>query len=274
MNAGLLVIDRELSEVLVSVVITTFNRQELLGKALRSVQSQSYQNLEIIVVDDYSDDDTPSIVAEFMRHDPRIVYLRTPNQSGRPSIPRNLAIAQAKGKYIAFLDDDDYWRRKKIEVQIRALGKDENFSMVFSPIWQFRNKNYLLGAFLLRPPTNDVRKELMKGRNPIQFSSVVIATSAARQLDGFNESKDLRSIEDYEFWIRVSMNYEILELYKVLGFYGLTPGSLTQQEVLDARTASLKILYPNIQTIKKQNLIQRVVFRISVFPGILKNIRF
>jgi glycosyltransferase involved in cell wall biosynthesis len=92
----------------VSVIIPTYNRADLLSRAIKSVIAQTYTNWELLVVDDGSTDNTKEVVKEFIKKDKRIKYLWEPN-SGSPSKPRNFVAKNAKGEYIAFLDSDDEW---------------------------------------------------------------------------------------------------------------------------------------------------------------------
>src|SRR5690606_27477811 len=94
-------------EPLVSVIIPTYQRPKLLLRALHSVQRQTYQQLEILVVDDGSQDDTASVVRRLP--DRRIRYLRHERNTGLPAAARNTGIRAADGACIAFLDDDDEW---------------------------------------------------------------------------------------------------------------------------------------------------------------------
>jgi glycosyltransferase involved in cell wall biosynthesis len=105
---------------LVSVVLPTFNRAHLLKSALASVLSQTYKNLEIIVVDDASTDDTQQVVAVIKDH--RLRYIRHVATKGG-SAARNTGILAAIGSYIAFLDDDDEWYPEKVEAQLEWLDR-------------------------------------------------------------------------------------------------------------------------------------------------------
>jgi glycosyltransferase involved in cell wall biosynthesis len=104
---------------LVSVVVPAYNASGTIERTLRSVMAQTYANLEIIVVDDGSNDDTAAIVEHVSREDPRIILLRQPNEG--VAAARNLGIAQAWGDFIAPLDADDIWHPRKIEKQITIL---------------------------------------------------------------------------------------------------------------------------------------------------------
>lgn len=110
----------------VSVILPTFNRSGYLRQAIESVLAQTYANFEIILVDDGSTDDTPAAVAAF--GDPRIVYLRQNNQ-GR-SAARNTGLRQARGEYIAFLDDDDLYLPQKLASQTAFLDAHTEIGLV------------------------------------------------------------------------------------------------------------------------------------------------
>jgi glycosyltransferase involved in cell wall biosynthesis len=103
---------------LVSVIIPTYNRADIVCRAIDSVLAQTYRNLEVIVVDDGSKDDTPARLAAY---GDRIIVLRQENAG--PSIARNRGIARAQGSIIAFLDSDDYWLPEKLARQVEVLEK-------------------------------------------------------------------------------------------------------------------------------------------------------
>ncbi len=104
----------------VSVIIPTYNRANLVSRAIKSVLNQTYQDFEIIVVDDCSEDNTEEIVKSF--NDSRIRYIKHKKNKGG-SAARNTGIKRARGKYIAFLDDDDEWLPSKLEKQIMLFEK-------------------------------------------------------------------------------------------------------------------------------------------------------
>lgn len=106
------------AEPLVSVILPTYNRAGLVGRAIRSVLTQGYRNLELIVVDDGSTDDTERVVREVT--DGRVTYLRRAN--GGPAGARNLGLQSARGALVAFQDSDDEWLDGKLEQQVGALA--------------------------------------------------------------------------------------------------------------------------------------------------------
>src|SRR5690606_10648341 len=102
----------------VSVIIPTYNRSELLKKAIESLENQSHQNFEIIIIDDCSTDDTAEVVRGM--DDERIIYLRHDTNKGG-SEARNTGIKQATGSFIGFLDSDDQWLPDKLERQLKQF---------------------------------------------------------------------------------------------------------------------------------------------------------
>lgn len=119
---------------MVSVIIPTYNRAELLKRSIQSVLEQTYSDLELIIVDDGSTDDTEKVVSAL--NDSRIRYIKQKNQGA--CVARNLGIDNARGEYIAFQDSDDVWHRNKLEVQLEALIKN-NADVVFCKMDRIRN---------------------------------------------------------------------------------------------------------------------------------------
>jgi glycosyltransferase involved in cell wall biosynthesis len=107
---------------MVSVIIGSYNRYELLLRSIDSVINQTYKDIEIIVVDDCSIDDR----YENLKSRKDIRFFKTDKNSGLPAVPRNIGIDNAKGDWICFLDDDDYFLPNKIEKQME-YSKDYNF---------------------------------------------------------------------------------------------------------------------------------------------------
>jgi teichuronic acid biosynthesis glycosyltransferase TuaG len=115
---------------LVSIIIPTYNTEKFIRATLQSVQNQTYQNWEMILVDDTSTDQTVSIIEEFAQNDDRIKLFKLEKNSGN-GFARNVALEKATGKYIAYLDADDLWFPEKLEKQIQFL-KTNNLPFTFS----------------------------------------------------------------------------------------------------------------------------------------------
>lgn len=109
---------------LVSVIMPTYNCGRFIAETIRSVQAQTYQKWEVIIVDDCSTDGTFAVVEPMMKVDKRIRYFSNVSNSGA-AVSRNAALRQAKGRWVAFLDSDDLWKPEKLEHQLRFMVENE-----------------------------------------------------------------------------------------------------------------------------------------------------
>ena len=120
--------EKQYIDDLVSVITPVYNAEYVIGKTLESVFNQTYKNIEIVLVDDCSSDNSQLVIEEYQRKHPEIVYFRQPTNQGAGAA-RNKALELAKGQYVAFLDADDLWYPEKTEKQIKLLKeKDGAFS--------------------------------------------------------------------------------------------------------------------------------------------------
>ena len=110
---------------LVSVIMPTYNCGGFIAESIRSVQAQTYQNWEVIIVDDCSKDGTFAVVEPLMRDDKRIKYFSNSYNSGA-AVTRNAALRQANGRWIAFLDSDDLWKPEKLEHQLLFMVENNS----------------------------------------------------------------------------------------------------------------------------------------------------
>ena len=116
---------------LVSVIITTHNRKEMLVKAIESVLGQTYKKLECIVVDDASTDGTREHITEYINNKRILYYYISENESRGGNYARNVGLENASGDVVAFLDDDDEWTKDKIEKQMQAIKASDNIGLVY-----------------------------------------------------------------------------------------------------------------------------------------------
>ena len=103
---------------LISVILPNYNCSRFLKRSITSVLNQTYKNLELIIIDDCSTDSSIKIIKDFIKIDKRIRYFKTKKNSGNVAVPRNLGISKSKGRYVAFIDADDYWYSDKLSYQI------------------------------------------------------------------------------------------------------------------------------------------------------------
>ncbi len=188
---------------LISVIITAFNLEKFIEEAIVSILNQTFQNVEIIVVDDQSTDSTPVIVKKISARDDRIKFHSIPH-SGKPSSVRNFGIAQANGEYIAFLDGDDVWEKHKLEEQLNSIHKNPDAVLVYSASVtvgaNIFSPNYEVLPLLHKAARN--KNDLIQKGNSIPLSTVLVSKKYLDMAGGFDEDPDLK-IEDFDLWIRL-----------------------------------------------------------------------
>lgn len=113
----------------VSIIIPTYNRAHLIERAIESVLHQTYQDFELIIIDDGSTDNTDDIINKFQKKDDRIIYLKHDRNKGG-SAARNTGIKASRGEYIAFLDSDDEWLPEKLEKQMDFF-ESNNYGFIY-----------------------------------------------------------------------------------------------------------------------------------------------
>ncbi|EWH14543.1 glycosyltransferase [Cellulophaga geojensis KL-A] len=208
---------------LVSIIIPTYNRQLTIRRAIDSVLSQSYSNIEIIVVDDCSNDNTYLILENF-KSDDRVQYIRLDKNVGGGGA-RNLGIKASKGEYIAFQDSDDVWLEDKLEKQMNAFFENKELDVVFCKIKRISSNS--ISVF----PSKDISRaknlhiELLKA-NYIGTPSAIIKKSCLLSIGGFDES--LPRLQDWDLFIRLSFSYNYFMINEVLCDAYLQDNSITK----------------------------------------------
>ena len=193
---------------LISVIIPTFNRVDVLYRSIYSVLRQTYHDIEIIVVDDGSTDPTRDLVLSIV--DDRTMYVQQ-KHSG-VSAARNTGISASSGKLIAFLDSDDEWRPDKLERQLELYDGNDYFVCHTDELWLrdgqvVNQKNFHKkqgGCFF----------ERALDRCLISPSSVLISRSLLDKAGCFDEN--LPAAEDYDLWLRITAFYPVTFVDKPL----------------------------------------------------------
>lgn len=191
------------SDPLVSVILPLFNGEKYIEKTISSVTNQTHNNLELIVVDDCSEDNSISIVQNMMKNDARIRLVELEENFGGPAKPRNVGMQASKGDYIAFLDHDDIWRPEKLEVQISAFSNDKTTDIVHSLAHTIDSDGNQIGRFqnqkvhrFLRYIFDDLT--ILFFSNYININSAIIRNDADIM---FRENAHFIALEDWVFWI-------------------------------------------------------------------------
>lgn len=188
---------------LISVIIPTYNRSNLLIRAIDSVLAQTYQNFEIIVVDDGSQDDTATKLLPLVEAG-IIKYYQNPNTG--VSFSRNFGAGIALGDYLAFLDSDDEWLPHKLKEQIQFLNENKHLKIVYGEELWVRNGKRVNQKAIHKKSGGWIFKACVE-QCLIGPSSVLIEKSFFLELQGFNEQFIV--CEDYDLWLRISSIAEI-----------------------------------------------------------------
>jgi glycosyltransferase involved in cell wall biosynthesis len=174
---------------IVSVIITTYNREKLLRKAIESVLRQSYPNIEFIIIDNGSTDGTRAVIQSYTNNY-EIKYIYQGDQ-GRYIETLNEEISTAKGKYIAILDDDDYWCDKdKIEKQADFLEKNADYVLVGGGgLIRIDQKSKELVKYLLPEKDEDIKRTLLV-KNTLAHTTILFSKEAWEKVGGYDENLD------------------------------------------------------------------------------------
>ena len=207
---------------LVSVCITTYNRKEFLPITLKSVLKQTYKNLEIIIVDDFSDDGTDILMHdELLKLDHRIKYIRHDENKGLAHA-RNTAIDNANGKYFSFCDDDDLWMPNFLEEFVNVAS---NYDTDWCFCCSGKIKNFLgTDIEAVYEYEGDLKNLIKKGFTP-PVASQFYNLSILKEINGYN--RNINSGVDHDLWIRLAqVGVNIKYIPKVLSLPNVNKNQL------------------------------------------------
>ncbi len=200
----------------VSVIMPVYNCEKFIKHSIESVQNQTYKNWELLIVDDGSKDGSLDIAKKYAQEDKRIRVIKMPQNSG-VSVCRNLAVAKANGRYLAFIDSDDLWSEKKLEHQI-AFMQEHNAALSHTAYGFMDEEGYAMKKGKVDVDLNVDRKRYMK-TTQIGMSSVMIDTQKVKSV---KFPPDRKLCEDARLWmsyLREGMLFhglnEMLVLYRI-----------------------------------------------------------
>ncbi len=204
---------------IVTAVLTTYKRPvEIVGRALKSVVEQTYEELEIILVNDFPEDEKLSkeLIGLCRGFERNVVYLPMKKNSGA-NAARNYGAGVSKGAFIAFLDDDDEWSPEKIELQMQKMT-DDNIGIVYCNTWINSEKSHSIKPrFKNAKPEGNIYPVLF-GKNVVGSTSFpLIRKKAFDEVGGFNET--MPALQDMELWLRIAQSYTVKYIHKPLGTY-------------------------------------------------------
>ena len=232
----------------VSIVMATYNRAHMLGRGIEALRRQTFKDWELIITDDKSSDNTPSVVREWMARDPRIVSLRNEVNLGA-SKNYNVGFRHARGEYIAMLDDDDVWNGDdKLARQVEFLDAHPDYVGCGGGVIVINTEGSELYRFL-KPETDEKIRRLMLISNPMSNSTTLFRRRAGEQVGWYDES--LSYSGDRDFWMKMALVGKLYNLQDYLGFYTIGTHNYSIAHVKPHLKASLGLTiryrdkYPN-----------------------------
>lgn len=238
---------------LVSVIVPTYNREQFLEKAIQSVLSQTYQNFELIIVDDGSTDNTNALVEKY-KQDKRVHYYYQENQ--RQSAARNLALRHAKGDFICFLDSDNYWPEDRLMKSVNAFNDNPSVHIVYGDCITINEEGIEVSRANMRRHSGRITAHLLKD-NCVSMNTTTTRRECFDEMGGMSGKR--RVADDYDLWLRFSSQYQFLYIPEYLAYYRVMPDQISSNKTLrfDTNEKIIKDFlkeYPEAVTISEANI--------------------
>lgn len=228
-------------EPLVSVTICTYNRANFILQAIHSVEEQTYKNIEIIIVDDASTDNTEELIKNYLSPLP-IKYFKNKKNLNIAGT-RNETVKYSSGKYIAILDSDDFWiDKEKISKQVEVLESDATIALIGTQAQTIDINNNIIGEIRF-PLSNDELQKILLQRDPFIHSSVVYRKDIL-PINPFNKNKS--PFEDYDLILRLGRKFKLQNLDIISVAYRIHSGGESKKLTLKKKFIYLSILIQNI----------------------------
>lgn len=195
---------------LVSVIIPAYNLEKLIGKTLKYVIKQTYQNIEIIVIDDGSKDRTTTVVKQLIEQDNRIKLLQQKNLG--VAVARNRGIEIAKGEFIAPIDADDLWYPENLERQVQCITQANlEVALVYSWSWDIDENDLPTGGFKVSEIEGDVYPTLVCNNFLGNASCCLMRRSVVQKIGGYSvefKKQNAQGCEDWDLYLKIAANYQ------------------------------------------------------------------
>lgn len=227
----------------VSIVIPTYNQAKFLGEALQGLLDQTYPYWDAIVVNNFSTDDTATVVGSFQ--DPRIRLINFANQ-GVIAASRNLAISESSGEFVAFLDSDDTWYPKKLELCLKAL--QQGYDMVCHGQDHFVDGDPTLTPVIYGPESKTKYERLLADGNCLSTSASVVRRKVLLACGNFSTDPSFNTSEDYDLWLKISRSGARIKIMEeMLGAYRVHNANTSASKYRQAR-ATFAVLKSHLTT--------------------------
>ncbi len=237
---------------LISVVIPTFNHADFLKLAISSVVEQTYQNFEIVIVDNHSNDHTIDVLDSF--NDDRI-HLHKINNNGVIAASRNLGVDHSKGEWIAYLDSDDYWYPTRLQTLVNRMHSEVKYDVISTDEYKISNLTGKKTKLIYGPLKGHKYRSLLLFGNRLSPSATLVRRGFLLE-NGiqFDERVEFITVEDYDYWLQLALsnaNFEFIRSFE--GEYLVHGGNSSGAVELHKRN--------------ERNLLKHHVFNIQKFDS-------
>lgn len=223
----------------ISVIIITYNRADLLPKAIASVLAQSFRDFELLIIDDGSVDETETFVRGLAARDARVKYFKNGLNLGI-SKSRNRGALLAGGEYIAMLDSDDYWLNdEKLKSQAAFLDAHPEVGLIGTAIRCTDEKGRIFKEDIFAANDKEIRARLLS-KNQFAQSSVLYRKSVYVSAGGYDETLSIG--EDYDLWLKMGRESKFANLPEVLTAYLIHSGGITKERKFKTIIATDRII--------------------------------
>lgn len=215
----------------VSILLPTYKKPPHIKKSIGGVLSQSFSDWELIIIDDGLIDAAKKEICDFVANDPRILIITNPKNLGIQKT-LNLGTLEAKGKYIARIDDDDQWIDKdKLKKQVEFLDSNPDYVLVGTDGIICDENLVDLRSYSMPKSDLEIRNRILF-KNCFLHSSVMIRKDALEKVSGYCENKGVRHVEDYDLWLRLGLIGKIINLDTTSVRLIVNSGSVTSKNRL------------------------------------------
>ena len=251
--------EKEIEKEKISIIVPMYNAEKFIGKTIESVLAQTYQNWEMLIMNDVSTDNSLAIVSVYAKKDERIKIVNTEKNVGVVK-GRNFLIDLASGKYIAFLDADDYWHNEKLEKQIQFM-KEKNASISCTEYTRVKENEEKINDVIIKEEIsyNDMLKNNYLGCLTVIYDAEKI---------GKRYFKELEKNEDYVLWLEIVKDVNtIYGLKENLAYYRVLDNSRSSNKVKTA-----KVRWEIYRKIEKLSLLKSIYYFLHyAIRAVLKN---
>ncbi|MBQ3112832.1 MAG: glycosyltransferase family 2 protein [Phascolarctobacterium sp.] len=219
----------DINDDLVSVIMPAYNSEKYIGEAIESVLNQSYKNWELIIVNDASSDNTESIIKEYAAKNNKIVLISLTENKGVANA-RNIAIQNARGRFVAFLDSDDIWANEKLAKQISYM-KENSYCFTYHNYILFNTAIGKEFGKVIKVPNRLDYNELLKGNCTGSCLTTVIDRNFIKKIHMPNQRH-----EDYVCWLNIFKEYNVQAygVNEMLGYYRVGKSSISSNKLRSA----------------------------------------